>query len=76
MEKKIYFFLMLLCLPGILSGCKSDREGGEKEVQVTIEDYQKRAYLTTDVKYGTIEPVLTLELTPYELESNSYSFRQ
>ena len=75
-RKRTYFFLMLLCLPGILSGCKSDRGGGEKEVQVTIADYQRTAHLTTSVKYGTIEPVLTLELTPDKLESNSYSIRQ
>ncbi len=75
-RKRAYFFLILFCLPGILSGCKSDKEGGEKEVQVTIADYQRTAYLTTTVKYGTIEPVLTLELTPDKLESNSYSIRQ
>lgn len=75
-RKRVYFFLMLLCLPCILLGCKSDSESGEKEVQVTIEDYQRKAYLTTVVKYGTIEPVLTLELTPDKLESNSYSIRQ
>ena len=30
-RKRAYFFLILFCLPGILSGCKSDKEGGEKE---------------------------------------------
>lgn len=74
--KKGCFFLMIFALTGIVSGCGSNRENSKKDYQVTIADYQKNTYPVTSVQYGTIEPVLTLELTPDELESNSYSIWQ
>lgn len=73
---KKYLFLLTFCLAASLSGCKKEKEEGEKEVQVTIAEYQKNTYATATVKYGSIEPVLSLELTPDEFESNSYSIWQ
>lgn len=67
---------LILCVMIILSGCNDSDRTGEKELSVTIEEYQKDIYQTTSVQRGTIESILTLKLMPDEYEVNSYSISQ
>lgn len=70
--KKVSCGISLFLTTCFLSGCNSVSVT-DKAPKVTIAEYQKNIYQTTTVQSGTIEPMLSLTLTPDEFEMNSYS---
>lgn len=70
--KSILYGSGLVLAACIMWGCNGE-SGNEAAPVVTIEEYQKNVYQTTDVKKGTIEPALTLTLTPDQFEIKQYS---
>lgn len=73
---KVLLFSCIWIVALLLSGCSMVEETNTNVPQVTISEYQKDIYQTTIVQKKTIEPKLTLILTPDEYEVTTYSIQQ
>lgn len=74
-KKRPWKFLCIYFVTMLLTGCAANQTS-DSAPRVTISEYQKDIYQTTTVQCGTIEPKLTLTLTPDEYEVNTYSIGQ